>query len=96
MPETVFDDVFDGNGVRLSRSPRVISDAEIERRDSTGKLRNQYTVLRTWQAEAAATAASWGTMTAGQRTTATAQLFARFGLLCDNFATLLAKEGLRE
>jgi hypothetical protein len=89
MPQTDQDDVYQ-NGVLISRTPRTLSDAEIQRRDAPTRLRNQYNVLRQWSIDAAAVSAAGGTPTAAQLRA----LFDRFGKLCDGLADLLLSIGL--
>lgn len=92
MPEQAFDEVFK-NGQLVSRTPRTVSDAEIQRRDAPARLRNAYSALRTWSTDADAYAAAYDTMTAAQRQAAQKQLFTRFGRLCDGLADLLLDLG---
>jgi hypothetical protein len=89
MPQTDQDDVYQ-NGVRISRTPRVVSDAEILRRDAPQRLRQSYSALRQWSIDAAAVSAAGGTPTAAQLRA----LFDRFGKLCDGLADLLIERGL--
>lgn len=65
MPETVHDQVW-RNGILVSDTPRVISDAEIERRDAHQILRQRLPNLRNWSNDAQDTAALTA-MTAAQR-----------------------------
>lgn len=47
MPETAYDETW-SNGQLISRIERVVSDAEIERRESSQQLRQALTTLRQW------------------------------------------------
>lgn len=107
MPEQVYDDVYE-NGVRISRTPRTISDAEIKRQDAPARLRNAYTALENWAADARTAAAAeqaasdgWAALTAGQKDTANRALhtrmavtFDRLATFFDRFADVLLKDGL--
>lgn len=107
MPETAYDEIYE-NGVRVSRVERTVSDAEIKRRDAPTRLRNGYTVLENWAADARTAAAAeqaasdgWATMTAGQKDTANRQLHTRMAVTFDRLATfferfadVLLKDGL--
>lgn len=65
MAETAFDEEYE-NGVLKKRTPRTVSDAEIERRDMPALLRARLPVLRVWSNDAQDVAALTA-MTAGQR-----------------------------
>jgi hypothetical protein len=65
MPETAYDDHY-VDGVRVSRIERIVSDAEIERRDAGQQLRQALVALRQWGADSLS-AAELGALTAAQR-----------------------------
>jgi hypothetical protein len=89
MPQTDQDDVYK-NGVLQSRTPRVVSDAELQRRDAPQRLRQSYSALRQWSIDAAAVSAAGGTPTPAQLRA----LFDRFGKLCDGIADMLLNMSL--
>jgi hypothetical protein len=93
MAETAFDEVYE-NGVLVSRVARVVSDAEIQRRDAPLKLRQSYTALRQWQQDAITTVAEWDTLTQAQKNTRLKIVIERFGLLSDRLADLLLAQSL--
>lgn len=55
MPETAYDEIYE-NGVRISRTERTISDAEIERRDAPAVVRQLAQSLDAWADDAQAVA----------------------------------------
>ena len=65
MPETAYDDKYE-NGVRISRTERIVSDAEIERRDAPAQMRQALVVLRQWSNDNQS-AAELTALTAAQR-----------------------------
>lgn len=79
MPEQAFDDVYE-NGVRISRTPRTVSDAEIERRDAPAELRTRLPALRAWAGDAKS-AAEITAMTAVERIARQAVIENRVALL---------------
>lgn len=87
MP-TAYDEVY-RDGQLVSRTPRIVSDDEIQRQEAPARLRTAYAALRTWSTDADSVAAAYDTMTAAQRVAAQKQLFTRFGKVCDGLADLL-------
>lgn len=77
MPETAYDEVYQ-NGVRVSRTPRTVSDTELDRLSDSNQIRQAQATLRQWAQDAEAISNAGGTPTAAQLR----QLFNRFGLLC--------------
>jgi hypothetical protein len=94
MPGTDFDEVFDGQGNKLSSTPRVVSDTEMERRAAPPRLKQSIAGLRTWQAEAQANFDDWPTKTNAQKDAANRELQRRFGVLCDRLKDLLLHQAL--
>lgn len=93
MPVTVYDDVYEG-GVRTSRTARVISDAELLKRDAPARLRQSYSALTQWASDARAAATAeqaasdgWALATAGQKDTANKALHTRMAVTFDRLAT---------
>lgn len=81
MPETAQDEVYEqGTGRVLTRTPRTVSDAEIERRDMPTFLRTRLPQLRVWSNDAQDVAALTA-MTAGQRLARQAVIEARVATL---------------
>ena len=94
MPETVFDEVFDGKGIKLSSTPRVISDAEIEMRDAPQRLQQSYQTLRNWADDATQVHADWPTMTQAQKDAVMREVIQRLGVFFDRMADLLLHQRL--
>lgn len=65
MPEIAYDDRYE-NGVRVSRVERIISDAEIERREAPAQMRLALAALRQWSDDSQSVA-QLTALTAGQR-----------------------------
>jgi hypothetical protein len=107
MPDTAFDDVFQ-NGVRISRTPRTVSDAEIKRNTAPARLQLAYLVLDQWAEDARAAGVAeqvivdgWAAATAAQKDVANRQLHARMAVTFDRlaifferFADLLIQQSL--
>lgn len=91
MPETAFDDVYK-NGVRVSRTERIISDAQIERRDASALLRSRLPNLRAWSNDAQ-DAAAITAMTAAQRITRQAVIETRVAALSRLMMILIWQSG---
>lgn len=89
MPETAYDEVYE-NGVLKSRVARVVSNAEVARRDAPLRLRQAYGTLRQWQQDAQAVADQSSNVSQAQ----IKELFRRFGVLCDRLADLLIAQAL--
>lgn len=73
MPQIDFDEVFQ-NGVRISSTPRTVSDAEIRARNAEQRLRAGRTQLRAIRTQAQAAADSVTALTLVQLTTQFRQL----------------------
>ncbi len=87
-PVTVYDDIYQ-NGILISHTPRVVSDADIARTDAPNKVRQQYLILRQWATDAQAT---YDAATAGNRALTAAEqreLTRRLGRFLDGVADLL-------
>ena len=80
MPETAFDEVFQ-NGVKLSSTPRTVTDAEIRARNAEQRLRAGRTQLRAIRTQAQAAADSAAALTLAQLTSQFRQVCAGFGVL---------------
>lgn len=65
MPQQAFDEVWK-DGVRISRTPREVPDADIERDDAPNRLRQAQALLRQWSNDAL-DAQALGALTAQQR-----------------------------
>lgn len=65
MPQTVFDEVYE-KGVLKSRSPRVVSDAQLELDDAAPRMQQALVTLRAWSQDAKS-AAEITAMTASER-----------------------------
>lgn len=88
MPITAYDEIYQ-DGQLVSRTPREVSDEEIQRDGAPARLRTAYAALRQWSVDADAVAAQYDAMTAAQRVAAQKQLFTRFGRMADGLADLL-------
>lgn len=93
MAETAFDETYK-NGVLVTRTPRTVSDAEIQRRDAPTRLRQSYTALRQWQTDAQTAVAAWDGQTQVQKNATMKVVIDRFGKLCDGMADLLLQMSL--
>jgi len=80
MPQIDFDEVFQ-NGVKLSSTPRTVTDAERRARNAEQRLRAGRTQLRTIRDSAQAAANSTTTLTLAQLTSQFRQVCAGFGVL---------------
>jgi hypothetical protein len=60
---------------------------------SPDRLKNAYTTLRQWSADAAQVNTDWPTMTAVQKDNATRETIRRLGIFLDRFADLLLIDG---
>jgi len=60
---------------------------------SPERIRQAYTTLRQWSADAAQVNTDWPTMTAAQKDNATRETIRRLGIFFDRFADLLLIEG---
>lgn len=89
MAETAQDEVYK-DGVLILRTPRTVSDAEIQRRDAPARLRNAYAALRTMSTQAGAIANAGSNPTQAQ----IKALFGSFGQVCDGLADLLLQMAL--
>lgn len=88
MPEIEYDEEFEG-GVLKHRVARTVSDAEIERREDSSRLRQAQALLRSWAQDAAAVAAQAGNVTQPQLKA----LFDRFDKLCRLQVRIIRKVG---
>lgn len=93
MAEIAQDDVYK-DGILQSRTPRTVSDAEIQRRDAPTRLRAFYPTARQWASDAATTNTNWGAMNAAQKDAAMKETIRRLGLFFDGIADLLLQMGL--
>ena len=84
MPDTAFDEDY-VNGVLQNRVQRIISDAEIQRRDAPQRIKNAYNQLRTFSTQAQAIGNASTNPTQAQ----VKALFTSFGKVCDGLADLL-------
>lgn len=91
MPATAQDEVYEqGTGRVLTRTPRAVSDAEIQRTDAPIRLRQAYAQLRTFSAQAAGIGNAAGNPTQAQ----IKALFVGVGQVCDGVADLLLQMSL--
>ena len=93
MPETAYDELYH-DGQLISRTPRIISDADILRRDAPTRLRQSYAALRQWQTDAMTTVGEWDALTQAQKNARLKIVIQRFGLLCDGVADLLLAQAM--
>lgn len=92
MTEVAFDEEYTG-GVLVKRVQRIVSAAEIERRDMPGQLKAALTVLATWQDDAL-DAAALTALTAAQRIARQAVIETRVATLSRIVRRLLIVQGL--
>ncbi len=94
MTRTDFDDTYDGQGNRLSRVSRVVSDYDDLKDGTPIRIGQAYAGLRTWATDAQAAFDTWPTKTAAQKDATQREVIRRFGILCDRLADLLLHQNL--
>jgi hypothetical protein len=60
---------------------------------SPDRIRQAYTTLRTWSADAAQSNTDWPTLTAGQKDATMRETIRRLGIFLDRFADILLLDG---
>ncbi len=92
MPETAKDQIWE-NGQIISETLRIVSDAEIERRDAPNEMRTRLAVLRAWSNDAQDVAALTA-MNAAQRIARQAVIETRVAMLSRLVMRLIWQSGL--
>lgn len=94
MSRTDYDEVFDGQGNLLSRTPRQVSDRDDERDKSLDRIKQSYIALRQWSDDAQAAYDDWPTKTQAQKDAAIRETIRRLGIFFDRFADFLLMQDL--